>query len=126
MTMFASFVGPGLFITTAALSRACHIPEASLRNYAGGAAMPVHVLLCLSRHLPAEAIDLMTEPAGKRLIDAERATANWDAVAAELAGLTFEICDARADGQIDHVERAKLRTGARAVAARLNNLAEEG
>lgn len=126
VAMFASFVGQGNHTTFAALGRASGVPSASLRNYAGGAAMPVHVLLALSRHLPAEAINMLTEPAGKRLVDAERDAVNWDAVAAESAGLTFEICDARADGSIDHVERSRLRRRARTLAAQLSNLAEEG
>lgn len=68
---------------------------------------------------------MMFEPAGKRLCDAEQKDANWDAVAASASMLTFEICDARSDGQIDHVERARLRQRARAVAAQLTGVMGE-
>ena len=88
--------------------------------------MPIHGLLVLAQHLPAEAINLLLEPAGKRLVDAERGLTNWDEVAAQTSGLTFEICEARADGIIDHIETAKLRATARALAAALTHVAEEG
>jgi hypothetical protein len=124
MTMFASFVGQSLTTTYAALAAASGIPASTLQSYAGGTTMPVHVLLAISRHLPAAAIDLITGPAGKRLIDADKSDTNWDALAAKTSGLTFEICDARSDGQIDHVEDARLRATARALAAELTSVAE--
>jgi len=122
MAMFASFVGPGLYITRVALASASGISASTLGSWAGGAAMPLSAILALSHHLPAAAINMMFEPAGKRLVDADEKTANWDAVAASASMLTFEICDARADGQIDHVERARLRQRARAVAAELTHV----
>lgn len=122
VAMFASFVGPGLYITRAALSSASRISPSTLASWANGAAMPLHAILMLSHHLPAAAINMMFEPAGKRLCDAEQKNANWDAVAASASMLTFEICDARADGDIDHVERARLRRRARDVAAQLTDV----
>lgn len=125
VAMFNSFVGKGLYITRAALSEASGVPSSTLASYAGGTAMPLHAILVLSHHLPAAAINMMFEPAGKRLCDAEQKDANWDAVAASASMLTFEICDARSDGQIDHVERARLRQRARAVAAQLTGVMGE-
>ena len=122
VAMFASFVGPGLYMTRAALSAASGISASTLASWANGAAMPLHAILSLSHHLPAPAINMMFEPAGKRLCDAEQQDANWDAVAASASMLTFEICDARSDGAIDHVERARLRQRARAVAAQLTDV----
>ena len=125
VAMFASFVGRGLYTTRAALSAASGVPESTLASYAGGAAMPLHAVLSIADHLPAPAINMLFEPAGKRLCDAEQADANWDAVAASASKLTFEICDARSDGTLDHVERARLRSGARALAAQLTDVMED-
>jgi len=119
MAMFAAFVGPGLFITRAALVRASGIPESTLRSWAEGAAIPLHAAMALRRFLPAEAIDMLTEPGGVRFTSIDLEETNWDAIAAEAAGLTFEICEARKDGVIDHVERARLRQRARGLSAGL-------
>ena len=119
VVMFGAFVGPGLFITRAALARASGIPESTLRIYAEGAAIPFHAVLTLRRFLPGEAINMLAEPGAARLVDLEHEATNWDSIAAEAAGLTFEICEARKDGQIDHVEGASLRRRARGLAAGL-------
>lgn len=119
VAMFAMFVGPGLVVTRAALSRASGIPESTLKSYADGAAMPLHAALAVRRFLPPEAMNMVLEPAGIRFCDVLAKEANWDSVAADAAGLTFEICEARKDGSIDHVERARLRTRGRAVMAAL-------
>ena len=121
MAMFAMFVGPGLLVTRAALFRASGIPESTQKSYADGAAMALHAVLSLRRFLPPEAINMMLEPGGVRFCDVEATETNWDAIAADAAGLTFEICDARKDGTIDHVERARLRARGRKVIAALSD-----
>ncbi|HEX8382428.1 MAG TPA: hypothetical protein VF592_03535 [Sphingomonas sp.] len=120
--MFASFVGQGRYTTRAALAAASRIPESTLRSYAGGAAMPLHAVLALRPHLPGQAINMLTEPGGYRLVEVETSDTNWDVIAAGAAGLTFEICDARKDGVVDHVERARLRTRARGLIAELSDV----
>ncbi len=117
--MFGSFVGPGLYISYAALSAASGISDSTLRSWAGGTSMTLSSVLDLARHLPVAAINMMFEPAGKRLCDAEREDANWHAVAAESASFVSEICTALIDGRIDHVERHKLSQRAKAIAAQL-------
>ncbi|WP_242095438.1 hypothetical protein [Sphingomonas sp. CROZ-RG-20F-R02-07] len=124
-TMFDSFVGPGLHTTRAALAAASCVPASSLREYALGATMPLHVVLAIAPHLPAAAIDLLFEPAGKRLADRERSSTNWDEVAVETVGLIAEICDARADGVIDHREDASLRRRSRHLASKLTALGDD-
>lgn len=125
IAMFQLFVGPGRYTTRAALFRASGIPESTLKSYADGAAMPFHAVLVLRNFLPAEAINMLSEVGGVRLVAIEHEATNWDAVAAEAAGLTFEICEARKDGQIDHVERAQLRRRARGLAAGLAEVIAE-
>jgi len=119
VAMFGAFVGQGCYITRAALSRASAIPESTLKSWAEGAAMPLHGVLTLRRFLPGEAINMLTEPGDARLVGIEKEATNWDAVAAGSAGLTFEICEARKDGVIDHAERARLRARVRGLAAEL-------
>ena len=121
VAMFASFVGRGCYITRAALSAASRIPESTLREWAAGAAMPLSGVLTLRKHLPGDAINLLTEPGDARLVGIETEQGDWDDVAAEAAGLTFEICEARKDGVIDHREKARLRSRGRQVIARLSD-----
>lgn len=123
--MFAMFVGPSLAMTRAALSAASKVPESTLKSYAGGAAMPLHVVLTLARFLPGAALNMLTEPGGLRLVATETSETNWDAIAADTASLTFEICEARKDGTIDHTEKARLRRTARRVVAELNEVIAE-
>lgn len=126
VAMFAMFVGPGLTTTRAALSKASGIPDSTLKSWAGGTAIPFHGVLTLRRFLPAEAIDMLTEPAGTRFVDVEQTATNWDEIAADAAGLVSEVCEARRDGKIDHVESAKLRKRGRALLAELAEAVAEG
>jgi hypothetical protein len=126
VAMFAMFVGPSLYTNRAALSRASRVPESSLREYAKGAAMPLHVVLTLRRYLPPEAINMLTEPGGARLVSIEASKANWDAIGCTAAGLVSEICQARADGIIDHQEDAQLRRRTRALIAEAADLCSDG
>jgi hypothetical protein len=116
--MFILFVGPGRFVTRAALSSASGVPESTLREWANGAAIPLHGALALARCLPGEAINMVFEPAGLRLVDDQAdKTASWDAVAASAAGLTAEICEARRDGSISPSEDNSLQRRTRAMIA---------
>ena len=124
-TMFASFVGPGLFITRAALAAASCVPASNLREYAGGASIPLHAVLSIAPHLPRAAIDLLFSPARMRLADVEKHATNWDALAADVIGLAGEICEARADGIIDHREAASLRRRSRGLSAQLASVGDD-
>lgn len=115
--MFGLFVGPRLFVTRAALAAATGIPTSTLQDWAQGVTAPLWGVLALARVLPREAINMLTEPAGFRLTDCDPGLACWDGLAAEAAGLTSDICEARRDGRIDHREEARLRKRARALIA---------
>ena len=123
VAMFAMFVGPGLHTTRAALAAASKVPESTLKSYANGAAMPLHAALTLRRYLTREAINMMTEPGGVRMVSTQSAESNWDGAAADAAALVSEVCAARRDGKIDHVEDARLRGQARALIAELSEIA---
>lgn len=126
MAMFAMFVGPGLYTTRAALAAASRIPESTLKSWAAGAAMPLHAVMTLRRFLPGAAINMLTEPGDCRLVSIEAAATNWDGITAEAAGFVAQVCDARSDGQIDHVEASRLRHRARKLIAELSDVAETG
>ncbi len=125
MAMFSMFVGPGCFTTMAALSRASGIPLSTLRSYAAGTVLPFHTVLTLSKFLPREAINQLGEPANIRLVDIQTTDGCWDEAAAAASGLVAEVCVARMDNHIDHVERSRLRGRAREVVAVLSDLIEE-
>jgi hypothetical protein len=118
VAMFAMFVGPGLYTTRAALAEASRIPASTLKEWAGGSAMPFHGAMLLAKFLPREAINMICEPAGMRLADASgEDQGNWDLVAASAAGFTAEVCAARSDGRITPSEDARLRKIARKLIA---------
>lgn len=123
--MFSMFVGPGTPMTRAALSVRTGIPESTLKSYANGAAMPLHVALVLRKFLPREAMNMLTEPGDARFTPIEQEEACWDGIAAAASGLVAEICMARSDGKIDHVEKARLQARARAVNAKLSDAVED-
>lgn len=123
--MFASFVGKGCHTTRSALAAASKVPESTLREWAAGASMGIAGLLTLRRHLPAAAINMLTEPGDARLVGIEQTETNWDAIAAGAAGLTFEICEARKDGTVDHVEKARLKHRVRGLVAELSDVIAE-
>lgn len=124
--MFAMFVGRGLFVTRATLSAATDVPESSLREYAKGAAIPLHVVLALRRALPAAAINMLCEPGDARMVTAEEGEACWNGVAAASARLTSAVLLATADGHIDHREKADLKNLGRDLAAHLAAAVEGG
>lgn len=126
VTMFAMFVGQGRFATRAALSRASGIPESTLKDYASGTAMNLATVLHLRRFLPAEAINMLSEPGDARIVDTEASDTNWDEIASSAAQLVGDICDARKDGKIDHVEDRHLRQRARALIAEAQSAVEAG
>lgn len=126
IAMFNSFVGRGLYTTRAALASASRIPESTLKSWAEGAAMPLHGALALRPHLPPAALNMLTEPGDVRFASIDAQESNWDAIAATAAGLVAEVCDARKDGKIDHVESARLRERTRGLIAEAINAVEEG
>lgn len=112
-------------LTLNVLAAETGIPYSSLRSYAPAnkdmpaSAMPVHVLLKLAAVIPAHLVNLMLDPGGKALTDAEPDEADLDD--AVIAGLELAIKWAKARHPrsssgiaIDHTERPDIE---RAVAA---------
>ena len=122
VAMFAMFVGPGLFVTRAALADASGIPPSTLREWAQGAAMPLHAFLTLSRFLPASALAMLTEPAGLRLVGAEEQDSSWSEVAVEGSRLVADFVERGADGIYDHQDKAALSPRLRTFMAKCQRL----
>jgi len=123
--MFSMFVGDGTPMPRSALAAASGIPTSTLKSYANGTAMPLSTALILRKFLPREAMNMLTEPGDARFTPIEHSEACWDGIAAAASGLVAEVCVARSDGKIDHVEAAKLKTRARAVIAQLSDAVDE-
>jgi len=119
MSMFAMFVGQGKRVTREALFNATGIPKQSLANYAHGAAMPFDVARRICKVLP-EAINMLLEPDGLRIVPIEVEDTNWHEVGSHAAHLTYEILNATKDGAVDHVEKARLQNEARELTAKLS------
>lgn len=81
--------------------------------------MPLHVYVALCRILPDDLTSLVLDGADKRIVPLESSPEAWLGVAAEASGLAAEICEAKADGKITHIEQARLEKRARKLAAKM-------
>ncbi|TZG24889.1 hypothetical protein [Sphingomonas montanisoli] len=126
--MFARYVGPNdpNKISNRALAKATGIGATTLAELANGSAMTVAQMLALRSVLPPEAINMLLEAGDARLVDAETAETNWDDLAANAAGLVSDVCEARRDGKIDHVEKGRLRKRTRELIAKAQHAVEDG
>jgi hypothetical protein len=86
------------------------VPLGSLRSYATGTTMPVHVLLKLARVIPAHLVNLVTEPGGKVLDDAVIA-----ALEMALKWAKARHPKSPSGVAIDHTERPDIELAAAAV-----------
>lgn len=116
----------------AVLAKATGTPEDTLRSYKPlpsreASAMPLQVFIKLAR-IPglSDLCSMLIEDSGHSLAAIEPKDTGWDVVAAEAAQLTAEICTARADGRIDHVEDAKLRSRSRKLIAEMQSAITHG
>jgi hypothetical protein len=96
------------------------VPLGSLRSYATGTTMPVHVLLKLARVIPAHLVNLVTEPGGKVLADAEPDEADLDDAVIAALEMALKWAKARhpkspSGVAIDHTERPDIELAAAAV-----------
>lgn len=84
------------------------IPISNLRDWHNGAAMPVYGLALLAKIIPDYLTSLLLEPAGKGITTPEEGDGDLDTLAVEAAGYVSEYVADKADGQLDHIERARL------------------
>lgn len=71
-------------------------------------------------------MNMLTEPGHVRFASIDAQESNWDAIAAIAATVVAEICDARKDGNIDHIESARLKGRTRELIAEAISAVEEG
>lgn len=96
------------------------IPHGTLRSYAAGTAMPVAALLKLAQVIPAHLINLMLDPGGKVLADAEPDETDLDDAVIAALEMTLKWAKARHPNSssgvaIDHTERPAIELAAAAV-----------
>jgi hypothetical protein len=116
--VFRMFVGQGRRISYAALVEATGVPLTSLKGYAGGVAMPLHVALRLIPALPREAANMLVEPCGHKLVPFDAADKDWLSLAEKSASFAAKVIRYQAtNGHIDHAEDADLLRDARELAA---------
>lgn len=120
--IFRLYVGPGRRFSWGALSDATATSQSTLKSYANGVQMPLHVALRLIAVLPPEAGNMLIESCGYRLAPIDADADDWAGVGAEASMLTFEIFEAEQDGRIDHVEREKLRRRGRSLIAKVEGM----
>ncbi len=119
--VFRLYVGQGKRFSMAALSDATSIPLGTLKTYVNGeVSLSLANALRLVTVLPVEASNMILRCTGFKLAPIDAEEDDWDAIGAEASMLTFEIFEAKADGKIDHRERAKLQSRARALTAKLD------
>lgn len=105
-------------MTTRRLALLSQIPERTLMSYCTGTAMPIYALVRLLPHLPDELTSMLVEPAGKRLTSDESDPGSLDELGCEAAGFVHHYVEARADGKVTPIEKARLVERARRVGAR--------
>lgn len=120
--LFRLYVGPSRRFSWGDLSAATLIPVSTLKSYANGVAMPLHVALRLIAVLPPEAGNRLLRPSGYRLAPIEPEDDDWAGIGAEASMLTFEIFEAKSDGFVDHREREKLKRRAASLSAKLDGV----
>ena len=111
-----------------ALAHETGIPESTLASYNRSnpfarSAMPMWVFVALCRVLPDEVTSVMLADAGKHVGSNETSDGDIDELAVEASGLTHEILEAKRDGKVTHIERAKISARGRKVAARARAVA---
>lgn len=104
------------------------IPARTLASYANSnpyarAAMPLWVFVSLCRALPDEISSVILASAGKHVGTNITSDGDIDELAVEASGLTHEILEAKRDGKVTHIERAKIGARGRKVAARARAVA---
>lgn len=100
------------------------IPASTVKCYAEGrSVMSLSAFVALLRVLPDELSSLFTEPAGKHIGTDETDDGDLDALGREAASFTSDYVVAKSDGVVTHIERAKLKAGARRLAPKARAVA---
>lgn len=100
------------------LSLLADIPATTMTTWASGTVMPAWAMVELAKYIPDDLMSLMTEPAGKFVGTlGDDGGGCLDSLGREAAGYTAELLDAKSDGIVTPMERAKLGERARRVAS---------
>ncbi len=104
-------------LTPKRLSQLARIPEPTIASWSKGTAMPAWALVVLACYLPDEITSILFEPAEKYVGSAEGGDGGLAELDCEALGFAAEHAEARRDGVVTPMERARLGERARRVAS---------
>jgi hypothetical protein len=87
----------------------------TLNEYRKGAAMPLHAFVQIAPYIPDELLSLCLAQAGKHVGSDEGDDGDLDALTVEASGLVNEVLEAKRDGSVTHIERARIQQRTRRV-----------
>lgn len=95
-------------LTRKAISLETGVPLPTLKSWESGTMMPLAAVNRLADVMPNYLLSLLTEPGGKRVEDAGDEDDDLDAVAVEASGFVAEYVEAKKDGRVTPIEKARL------------------
>ncbi len=110
-------------LSCARLSALAEIPETTIASWGKGTSMPAWAMVALAAHIPADLMNLLLVPVGLTFATIDKAESDLDTLACEASGFTHELLEAKRDGKVTPIERAKLIETAHRVQAAAANVA---
>lgn len=114
-------------LSIAVLAQRSPLAISTMKGWREGAAMPAWALGALGEAgVPDHLLSLVVAPFGRRVETDEVSDGDLDELSREGAHFIAEHADARADGVVTPIERARLRAKAERIAAVANKVAGKG
>ena len=110
-------------LSSARLAALTDIPETTIASWGKGTSMPAWAMIALAGHIPTDLTNLLLEPVGLTFTMIDKAEGDLDTLACEASGFTHELLEAKRDGKVTPIERAKLAEKARRVQVAAANVA---
>lgn len=108
-------------LSVVVLARTSGIKLSTIKGWRDGAVMPAYALGELG--LPDEVTSMVLDPYKKHVGTDEPDDGDVDALARDAAGYVSEYVDAKADGVVTHIEKARLKGRARRLAPKAQAVA---
>lgn len=110
-------------LSRATISRDTGLHVSTLKSYCNETIIPLHNLRKIARVIPDELVSLLLTGTGKHIETSDTDEGDLDELGCETAGFTSEYVQAKADGIVTPMERAKLVERASRIAAKANAVA---
>jgi hypothetical protein len=104
-------------LNIARLSALTRIPENTLRSWCNGTSMPAWAMVELSRHIPASILNMLWDGSGNCIAKSDKEESTLDQLACVATGFTYDLLEAKSDGKVTPIEKARLIEAARKVQA---------